>query len=707
MLRTVGIAIALTASVTGCASPAPAAPRWAAVLVNGGGDASSNYASHRAHLVAVHSALLGRGIPATAIQVLASDGADPTPDLTVLETPAETSRVPDWLRSEGALFSPEGPAAGEVPTMTVVDTAWDRGPVAPATRASIQAALRATDLHAGDTLLLYTTDHGEENGALTLWGESYPPPALLEDLRLVPEGVRIVVAMSQCFSGAFARPLLELRRAGVDVCGVFSVPEDRQATGCFPDRDGPPIGHAFRFAEGLGVAPDFASLQAWLRVADRGPDVPLSTSDVWAWDRLIADAGPDAVVARVDALLLQADDADAADIAQLSALAAFIGGRRPHSMAELRQWSEARGYALDRAAYAAEAYWWHASMLSAELQENVWLTGTSPETWQADLTAAVSEAGVQNIGPALWQRFQAADDDAWAHSVAEAVVARMGWNFARVAARHLPLSPEDAAFVDGLHQCEATPLPGAAASLPTPAWSVAPSASPPELPWFGLTFDPDPRGARILAVHPEGPAAGRLTAGMVIEAVDGAQAQPLAAMEARLLLHTRGDSVDFLPVGGSLVSVPVLARPPMLAPTMPLLEGDIAPPALAWLQQAVPGGAVWTWVAPDCPTCRDAAAHGAVVAEELGYTAIVIDDGLRTGIPDAIFDPGGWSADAFGVSVLPTLVVVDNNSRIIGRVDGWEPGAGIDLPLDRLLRAATGASNHGGESDGEGFRSHP
>ncbi|MGH7823141.1 MAG: PDZ domain-containing protein, partial [Candidatus Binatia bacterium] len=101
---------------------------------------------------------------------------------------------------------------------------------------------------------------------------------------------RVVLLMSQCYSGGFAT--LGSRGATDDrnVCGYFSTTADRLAYGCYPEdrgRDG--VGHAFAFFRALERSGSFPEAHAETLVTDRTPDVPFTTSDMFL-ERLLEQA---------------------------------------------------------------------------------------------------------------------------------------------------------------------------------------------------------------------------------------------------------------------------------------------------------------------------------------------------------------------------------------------------------------------------------
>lgn len=235
-----------------------------ALLINGGGDAESNMQSHLGHLRAMRDVLIARGVKADDIDVFCSDGGDPAPDMAVGEAGEDT-----WL----LLFTPAQDLAG----VRQEDSRIEGVELLPATRAALDQWFRteAPKLRRGDTLLVYTTDHGTPGG-LVLWGESMAPYQLGRMLDRVPAGVTVVTAMSQCFAGGFADAVGER-----DSCGIYAVPADRKAFGCYAQGSDGEMGHAYRLAAALRSAPTLAAAQDLVLVTDDSPDMPVRTSDLW------------------------------------------------------------------------------------------------------------------------------------------------------------------------------------------------------------------------------------------------------------------------------------------------------------------------------------------------------------------------------------------------------------------------------------------
>lgn len=256
--------------------PSSAGRDVTAVLINGGYKSSRNYESHLVHLEGVHAGLQSRGISDDQIVAFISDGGDDGRDMASQEAKPLLWWLLDGTQAEGLL-----------PRTRLVDTPWD-GEQQPASRASLGLWLRTTPFAPNSTVLLYVTDHGYRNArtdppeaGLWMWGEKLSPDDLHADLQAMAPDVRTVLVMSQCYSGAFA----ELAwRDGVpdgDLCGFFSVPADRQAFGCYPDGRSRALGHGYRFADSLPGAADLRESHQWIQLADRTPDVPLTTSDLY------------------------------------------------------------------------------------------------------------------------------------------------------------------------------------------------------------------------------------------------------------------------------------------------------------------------------------------------------------------------------------------------------------------------------------------
>jgi hypothetical protein len=289
LLATIGLALGVARGPAPLAAPGELGdtpPRLQVVLLNGGGQPASNFYSHLLHVKQLSDALRRAGISPTDIAIFNADGADPTADFAVRDLQPEADF---WLLRGTRLERPLRPH------MRYENSVIDGFTLQPATRAALRRWFEdaAQHLRPGDTLLFYVTDHGTKNAAdlannrITLWGdhESLSVTELRGLFARLDPHVRVVVLMSQCYSGAFAH-LMDMgtatdRPVG-NVCGFFASTADRQAYGCYPEnRDKDNVGHSFAFIESLRAGDTFAEAHNRVLVIDRTPDVPLTTSDVY------------------------------------------------------------------------------------------------------------------------------------------------------------------------------------------------------------------------------------------------------------------------------------------------------------------------------------------------------------------------------------------------------------------------------------------
>lgn len=71
----------------------------------------------------------------------------------------------------------------------------------------------------GDEVLVFVTDHGDQNGLCYLWGnETLSPYQLNAELNKLGPSVMIDVVMGQCYSGAFVGPLTAANRTITTAC---------------------------------------------------------------------------------------------------------------------------------------------------------------------------------------------------------------------------------------------------------------------------------------------------------------------------------------------------------------------------------------------------------------------------------------------------------------------------------------------------------
>ena len=320
--------------------------RFEAVLVNGGGSRRSNFQSHLLHLRELYELLLASDVPPDHITIFSADGTDPRLDVAVRDRSVDAAWQLDGTRLSAKLD----------PRTTYVNSGVDGAVLKPATKAEIGPWFEAAAerLRPGDTLLLYVTDHGAKNtvdpwnNRITLWGkdENLSVEELREFLGPLDPGVRVVLLMSQCFSGAFANlmePGTESTEAAAGVCGYFATTEQRPAYGCYPQNyDKQNVGYSFHFIDALRGEPNFSSAQREVLFTDRTPDVPLKTSDVYL-ERVLESAAKRSgttLNAFVDRLLLEAWDDKAAwetEIRLLDRIGQAFGFFSPRSLAEIEE----------------------------------------------------------------------------------------------------------------------------------------------------------------------------------------------------------------------------------------------------------------------------------------------------------------------------------------------------------------------------------
>jgi thiol-disulfide isomerase/thioredoxin len=315
--------------------PPPAAVH--VLLINGGDRPGSNYLSHFHHLEDMVDVLRRRGIAPERIHVFSSDGQDPAADLTRRDAPP-----PDfWLIDDTKLGS------GLRPQATLTDTRWAGVTLRPARHAALRDWFDGarTRFSKGDQLLLFVTDHGTgdpndpDNNAISLWQEKLTVRELKALLARLPPGVRVVMVMSQCYSGAFANVAGD--GTDRDVCGFFSTTADQKAYGCYPEgRDRDKIGHAFHFIDALARKATTAEAHVEVLADDDTPDVPLRTTDAYLQRLVAAEAearGMDAD-ALADSLLARAWRTRAAwepEIRLLDRIGTAFGTFSPRRLAEI------------------------------------------------------------------------------------------------------------------------------------------------------------------------------------------------------------------------------------------------------------------------------------------------------------------------------------------------------------------------------------
>ena len=338
-------AILFAASALAASGEVVPAGRVEALLINGGGRAAVNYQSHLLHVRELVQVLRHGGVPDQRITILSGDGADPAADLALREAQPEDDY---WLVEGTRLAQPF-----RTPT-TFESSAVPGFVLRPATKVEVERwfASAASRLRDGDTLLLYVTDHGTKNASdtrdnrITLWGqgEGLSVSELRAQLARLDPRVKVVMLMSQCYSGSFAS--LAWREGALpvgNVCGYFSTTAERPSYGCYAENRGlDNVGHSFDFLEELGESGSFRNAHLRVLQHDMTPDVPLRTSDFFIEELLrkkAAEKGK-AYTAFVDGLLAEAWKHRGAwepEIRLLDAIGARFGAFSPRALGEIEE----------------------------------------------------------------------------------------------------------------------------------------------------------------------------------------------------------------------------------------------------------------------------------------------------------------------------------------------------------------------------------
>jgi thiol-disulfide isomerase/thioredoxin len=559
------VAIGLTVAASGHAGRAeggagPVDPRRVeALLINGGGTPTANYRSHLLHVRMLLDVLRQAGVPDRRITILSGDGPDPARDVALREEqPEEDFWLLTGTRLEQPLRTPITYESSRVPGFTL----------RAATPAEVDRwfATIGSRLREGDTLLLYVTDHGTKNtpdtrdNRITLWGkgQGLSVSELRARLLKLDSRVRVVMLMSQCYSGSFTNAAA--RDAGGlpagNVCGYFSTTAERPAYGCYPEvRDQDNEGHSFDFIQELAQAGSFRNAHLWVLQHDATPDAPMRTSDAFIEALLrnrAAARGLD-YGTFLDGLLARAWKRKGAwepEIRLLDAIGHNFGSFSPRSLAEIRE-QEARLAELSRQ-LDTHAKAWRTSLGDANranlerflARQTGWAERVSEAALRAEGASARELAG-----SFVWElaEFTRGDETrakrlatlrgkadgatalAYRMEVREGVILRMRTILATIAGREYlekEGNREQHAAYEALLRCEALSLP-----LARPVTGMQPAeraafpamrddlvAAREVLPaWLGIRFEAAPAPARkahdlkpgaslVTAVYPDSPA---------------------------------------------------------------------------------------------------------------------------------------------------------------------------------------------------------
>jgi len=370
--------------------------RISAVVLNGGGKPQINYYSHLDHVRRLLRLLAATGVDPGRIAVFSGDGADPAGDLAT----REGYLPPDfWLL-------PRAVSTQLRPPIEYVNSEIEGFTLRKASRGALREWFSdvGSELPAGDTLLFYVTDHGEKNdkdladNKITLWGEKLSVSELQELLALLDPGVRVVMLMSQCYSGSFANAIYLGGPEGElqgNICGYFSATAERKAHGCYAEanrREAP--GHSHRIFDALANGGGLPDAQREVLVTDDTPDVPHATTSFFLDERLkrAAERGGHDPAELIDQFLAEAW-ADPLrwepEIRLLDRVGQAFGFASPRSLTELDQQSEglaAFGKQIDN----YEELW--GSALETLRKQNVGAFKVAHAGWPARLQAKVLAA---------------------------------------------------------------------------------------------------------------------------------------------------------------------------------------------------------------------------------------------------------------------------------------------------------------------------
>ena len=368
----------------------PPKPPTHALLLNGGGNREINYQSHLIHVRKVIELLVRNGVGAEDIAIFSGDGSDPAVDLATRDLNQEAEF---WLL-------PSAAARYLRPPIIYVDSSIEGFNLRPARQAALRSwfTSEGSRLRDGDTLLLYVTDHGDlneqdlTNNTITLWKETLSVAELRDMLALLDPNVRVLMLMSQCFSGSFAHsmsPSQDELPTG-HICGYFASTADRPAYGCYPENRGKDgVGHSHHFLEALDTLGSFPEAQRRVLVSDDTPDVPRTTSELFITERLeraAAQAGRDPsafIDESIESAWKNADQWEA-DIRLLDRIGETFGVFSPRSLAELDRQTEVLPTVNERlGAYAKR---WQAALDALRTENLRRFIDTHPE-WKPRLAS--------------------------------------------------------------------------------------------------------------------------------------------------------------------------------------------------------------------------------------------------------------------------------------------------------------------------------
>ena len=529
-----------------------------------------------------------------------------------------------------------------------------------------------------------------------------------------------------------------------DACGVFSVPADRRAYGCYPEGKDRFIGHGFRFIDALGRRATVDEAHSELLVTDRTPDVPLRSSDAFLASRLEAEAArttrPLSVV--VDELLEEAEPRRfEAELRVIDDIAGALGTFAPRTLGQL----DTAADALHASAKMAQTYAsrWNGARTFAAKEQLRRFEKANPD-WSPRLdkeaAAALSDAerleAMHALLPPLRDSVEQegaterlaelhglearADELKWRMLTREAAVERMRWLLLRIAGTVLVERGPDADTLGRLVACEATALgraPEASAPVDEP-WptldadlaaleTVAPS-------WLGVKYSPlkeeervnglQRGAARVTGVMEGSPAE---KAGIAVDDIlIGPPGEPFSEpQELRVWTQAQERGV-VIPISGRRegrarrfeltldrfpTKMPDLVRPeegdpaPLVQERFHRLDGGVMPDLRGTRH-------LLFWWATWCGPCKLAVPELLKWSAETGVPVVAITDEdhevwakferkWTAPFPElAVTDSARRSWAAYGVSATPTFVLVDEQGQVEWRQRGYNRTNGLSVP---------------------------
>lgn len=227
----------------GLPAPSPALARDVFLTIGGGHSPESNQASLEKNVLFYQQLLKEQKVPAVQQSVYFASGSPSEKDVQAVDVES----VPKANRLMAEFFGTDRDLGLHYRNIEVPDV---RGATTPA---NIRGWFREVGAKLGpsDRLIVYVTAHGERSDdrknpyetSIMLWNdEKLSVSAFVELLDGLPEGVRVVAVMVQCYTGGFARFIYdkadpENGLARQDRCGFFATVHDRVAAGCTPDVD--------------------------------------------------------------------------------------------------------------------------------------------------------------------------------------------------------------------------------------------------------------------------------------------------------------------------------------------------------------------------------------------------------------------------------------------------------------------------------------